>query len=177
MPEDRRRRSKGQCQCAARCRGPVSGGAISWAAMKVAWAAARILCLDATTGHIACVSWSLRDEYDVGGHYNWALRHFVPDPEIMDHRPTPPTLKDVLVGERYMLQQFFASLELNLRLLDDDKAEMEWAAHKPVQLENGMWELQIPGMSGEYSRFVESKEAFMKKSLSKRTTIPSIQPT
>ena len=136
--------------------------------------AVRKLCLDATTGHIACISWDLNTDGDVGGHFNWALRHFEPDPEIMDHRPTPPTLKDVLVGERYMLQQFFASLELNLRLLADDKAEMEWAAHNPIQLESGMWQLQIPGMNGEYSRFVSSKSDFVRKSLSGKTPVPIV---
>lgn len=111
--------------------------------------AVRKTCLDATTGHIACVSWSLRDGYDVGGHYNKALRHFEPDPEIFDHKPVPPTLDDVIECERYMLKDFFEFVELNLRLLSDDKAELEWAAHNPTQLENGMWQMQVPGTNGE----------------------------
>ena len=120
----------------------------------------RKMCLDATTGHLACISAALGDA-EVGHGENLAFRRYADEDLDTDLVP----LEDVLDGERDMLENFFTAVEAMLNEHARGRAEAEWAAHEPRQIKDGHWQLMIPGTGQKYSRFVAGEKAFIKEAL------------
>jgi hypothetical protein len=119
----------------------------------------RKTALDATTGHIACISHALNDG-TVTSHWNEALNRFAtiqPDPDCVDVVP----LADVLAGERKMLEGFFGELFKQIKQHCLTVAEVNWEAHEPLQFDDGLWKLSIPGTDGKYGSFVADREAWI----------------
>ena len=119
----------------------------------------RKTCLDATTGHIACISLALGGD-DVFHVSNTAL-HGYADPMDADLVP----LDDVLAAERRMLEVFFFEVEAMLSQRARGRAEADWEAHEPRQIKDGHWQLMISGTAHKYSRFVSGREHFVRENI------------
>lgn len=137
------------------------------AAVEKAAAAAeeeyRRTCLDATTGHIACISAAFGDDQLVSVR-NVVLHRFG------DVQKIPPN--DVLDGERRMLERFFNYLTNTLEEMALDRCFKAWNEAHPVELEDGRWQINA-SPDGAYINVVDKAE-YLEKNLWHHRQTPTI---